>query len=126
MQITREDEKKIEEVFNAFDKDGSNSIEPEELRMVLEIMGEDIPEHKIYHMMAEAGAADTGQINYEQFKAVILRQKTNQSLSNEEDTLDAFVSLEGNPDTSGHVDAKKLIKIIKEDFEMTIDIEKLI
>ena len=30
-QISREDEKKIEEVFNAFDKDGSNSIEPEEL-----------------------------------------------------------------------------------------------
>lgn len=34
--------------------------------------------------------------------------------------------MEGNPDTSGQVDAKKLIKIIKEDFEMTIDIEKLI
>ena len=40
--------------------------------------------------------------------------------------MDAFVSLEGNSDGSGHVDAKKLIKIIKEDFEMTIDIEKLI
>ena len=64
-QATREDEKKIEEVFNAFDKDGSNSIEPEELQMVLEIMGENIPEHKLYHMMAEAGAADSGRINFE-------------------------------------------------------------
>ena len=41
---TKEDEKKIEEVFNAFDKDGNNSIEPEELKTVLEIMGENIPE----------------------------------------------------------------------------------
>ena len=45
-------------------------------------MGENIPEQKIYHMMSEAGAADTGHITYEQFKNVILRQKTNQSLSN--------------------------------------------
>ena len=42
--LTKEDERKIEEVFNAFDKDGSNTIEPNELQTVLEIMGETIPE----------------------------------------------------------------------------------
>jgi hypothetical protein len=29
----------------------------------------------------------------------------------------------GNPDKSGYVDASKLIKIIKDEFKMTIDIE---
>ena len=32
----------------------------------------------------------------------------------------------GQPDKEGSIDAELLIKIIKQDFEMTIDIEKLI
>jgi hypothetical protein len=32
----------------------------------------------------------------------------------------------GQPDGDGSIDAEKLIRIIKEEFEMTIDIEKLI
>lgn len=37
--------------------------------------------------------------------------------------VDAFVAMGGNPDKSGYVDASKLIKIIKDEFKMTIDIE---
>jgi len=40
--------------------------------------------------------------------------------------LDAFVSMGGQPDGEGFIDAQKLIRIIKDEFEMTIDIEKLI
>ena len=32
----------------------------------------------------------------------------------------------GLPDKEGYIDAEKLIRIIKNEFEMTIDIEKLI
>ena len=32
----------------------------------------------------------------------------------------------GKPDGDGYIDAQKLIRIIKEEFEMTINIEKLI
>ena len=77
-------------------------------------------------MIAEADAANTGRITYAQFKRVIGEQKKNQSLSNEEDTLDAFVSMGGQADGEGFIDAKKLIRIIRDEFEMTIDIEKLI
>ena len=47
-------------------------------------------------------------------------------VDNEEDTLDAFVSLGGEAGGEDKIDAKKLIDIIKNQFEMTIDIEKLI
>ena len=40
--------------------------------------------------------------------------------------MDAYVAMGGDEDGGGYIDANKLIKIIKEDFEMTIDIEKLI
>ena len=42
---------------------------------------------------------------------------------NEEDTLDAFVSMGGGEDRSGCIDAQSLINIIKKEFEMTINIE---
>jgi calmodulin len=40
--------------------------------------------------------------------------------------VDAFVAMGGNPDKTGNVEATKLIQIIKSDFKMTIDIERLI
>ena len=46
--------------------------------------------------------------------------------NDESELLDAFVAMGGEPDGEGCVDARKLIATIKEEFEMTIDIEKLI
>ena len=46
--------------------------------------------------------------------------------NDETELLDAFVAMGGEPDGEGCVDADKLIKTIKDEFEMTIDIEALI
>lgn len=126
MGLTKEEQDKCWEAFSAFDKDGSGFIDANELKIVLEMMGQKTTEEEIYRMIAEADAENTGRITYAQFVAVIAEQKKNQSSSNEEDTLDAFVALGGDPDGGGYINAQKLIKIIKEEFEMTIDIEKLI
>ena len=37
--------------------------------------------------------------------------------------VDAFVAMGGNKDKSGHVDAMKLIDVVKNEFQMSIDIE---
>ena len=46
--------------------------------------------------------------------------------SDETEMLQAFVAMGGQPDGEGCVDASQLIRTIKEEFQMTIDIEKLI
>lgn len=46
--------------------------------------------------------------------------------SDETEMLQAFVAMGGEPDGEGCVDATQLIRTIKDEFEMTIDIEKLI
>ena len=46
--------------------------------------------------------------------------------SDETELLDAFVAMGGEPDGEGCVDAQKLIATIKNEFQMTIDIEALI
>ena len=46
--------------------------------------------------------------------------------SSEDDLLDAYVAMGGETDGGGCIDADLLIKTIRDDFEMTIDIEALI
>ena len=46
--------------------------------------------------------------------------------SDENELLDAYVAMGGEADGGGCVDAAKLIHTIKNEFQMTIDIEALI
>ena len=77
-------------------------------------------------MVSKADYRNDGFIDIDQFKQIVTEQKKNQGVSAAEETMESFVSMGGQPDGSGIVDAKKLIDIIKNQFEMTIDIEKLI
>ena len=125
-RLTADDEAKCAEAFAEFDKDRSGFIDADELRIVLEMMGQCATEDEIFRMISDADAQNTGQVSYEQFRRVVLEQKKKQGFSNEEDTLDAFVAVGGEPNGEGSVNANLLIKIIRDEFEMTIDIEKLI
>lgn len=44
----------------------------------------------------------------------------------QQNILDAYVAMGGNEDGGGNIDADKLIEVIKDEFEMTIDIKGLI
>ena len=56
------------------------------------------------------------EIDFDTFVRLIAEQKKHQSVSNEEDTLDAFVALGGQDDRGGFIDAQKLIDIVKNEF----------
>ena len=77
MGLTKEEQDKCWEAFSAFDKDGSGFIDANELKIVLEMMGQKTTEEEIYRMIAEADAENTGRITYAQFVAVIAEQKKN-------------------------------------------------
>ena len=62
--LTKEEEAKCFEAFSAFDKDSSGYIDANELRIVLEMMGQKTTEEEIFRMIAEADAENTGRINY--------------------------------------------------------------
>jgi len=68
-----------------------------------------------------------GYVHYDMFKKVIIGWKSQSSkLLDDETVLEAFVACGGQPNGEGVVDSSKLIEIIKEQFEMTINIEKLL
>ena len=77
-------------------------------------------------MIAMADPENCGGISFATFKQIIVEKRENERGTSEEDLLDAFVAMGGEPDGDGAINAEKLISTIKTEFEMTIDIEKLI
>ena len=114
------------DAFMAFDHEQTGSISVNDLRAALEQAGEVVSEDLTYWMIAMSDPENTGRIQFAQFKNLINEKRENERGSSEQDLLDAFVAMGGEPDGDGAIDATKLIKTIKEEFEMTIDIEKLI
>ena len=75
-------------------------------------------------VLTVSGFLNRGQQLLEQ---VIETQKERAAqFDDESDLIDAYVACGGNADKSGCVSADMLIKIIKHDFGLTIDIEELI
>ena len=115
------------DAFLAFDKDRSGTIDVWELRQVLEAMGQKPTEEELFQMISEVDENMSGSIDFAEFLKVIENQKERaENFDDENDMIDAFVARGGEPDKGGHVRRETLVKIIKHDFGLTIDIEELI
>ncbi|CAM9262557.1 unnamed protein product [Ascophyllum nodosum] len=127
MVLTQEEIDGCRDAFLTFDKDRSGNIDVWELRQVLEAMGQKPTEEELFQMISEVDDNMSGSIDFPEFLKVIENQKTrSQHFDDETDMVDAFVACGGNLDKTGHVKREALVKIIKHDFGLTIDIDSLI
>ncbi|CAD8195267.1 unnamed protein product [Paramecium octaurelia] len=124
--LSSEEIKAAKDAFEAYDKMGYGTLEVEELQKILEEFGHKPSKEELQQMIIQVDVKNKGFIDFEDFKRAIAIYKIIEEDNEEDDTLDAFVAMGGNADKSGTVDATKLIQIIKSDFKMTIDIERLI
>jgi len=118
---------KCREAFNTFDADGSGTIDTQEMKLLLEAIGESPTEEELFRFMADVDEDGTGEIEFAEFLRAFEKQRGGQQeIEDEEDTIDAFIALGGEPDKTGFIDIKKLVKVVKEEFSMTIKIERLV
>jgi Ca2+-binding EF-hand superfamily protein len=110
----------------AYDHEQFGYISVNDLRAALDRAGHPVSEDETYWMISLADPSNTGNILFSQFKDLITEKAENENGSSEEELLEAFVAMGGQEDGDGAINAEKLIYTIKEEFEMTIDIEKLI
>ena len=122
----REEQDKMWEAFNAYDTDRSGNISVLDLKKALEYVGETVSEHKVNWLISMSDPQNTGFIQFNQFKEIVMDKREQERGSSEEELLQAFVAMGGEADGEGAINAEKLISTIKEEFGMTIDIEKLI
>ncbi|EAS02635.2 dynein 18 kDa light chain, flagellar outer arm protein (macronuclear) [Tetrahymena thermophila SB210] len=124
--LTKKEIDKCQEAFTAFDKNGSKFIEKEELKKVLEEMGQSPQEEELIKMINEVDQTGKGAISFDDFLTVIAYYKQLQQNSDEEDIILAFVALGGNEDKTGSIDRKLLQEVISSDFSLTIDLNRLV
>merc|ERR1712151_400158 len=117
---------KCREAFNTFDQDGSGTIDTQEMKLLLEAIGEAPTEEELFRFMADVDEDGTGEIEFAEFLRAFEKQRGGVAELNELDTIDAFVALGGNADKSGFVDTDRLISVVKDEFGMTLKIERLI
>jgi Ca2+-binding EF-hand superfamily protein len=90
-------------------------------------MGQKPTEEELFQMISEVDENMSGAIEFSEFIRVIEKQKEKAArFDDETDLIDAFVACGGNADKSGHVQRDNLVKIIKVDFGLNIEIEQLI
>ena len=126
-EVRKEIEDKCLEAFMAFDEEGAGQIESSHFRLVIEKIGVKMSDDMVYKIISDIDPRNTGYIPYNEFKARVVETEVTRIMgSDETELLDAFVAMGGQPDGEGCVDAQKLIATIKNEFQMTIDIEGLI
>lgn len=126
MVLSQEDVDGCRQAFLSFDKDKSGTIDVWELRQVLEAMGQRPTEDELFQMINEVDDNMSGSIDFGEFLKVVESQKNRAAtLGDENDMIDAFAACGGQPDKTGHVKKETMIRIIKHDFGLTIDVEEL-
>lgn len=98
----------------------------DDLELALEMVGLKQKPHKVHKLISEIDDGNVGRIKFKEFLQLFAKLKYAGLQDDDQDMIDAFVALGGEEDTSGHVNADELIRIIKKEFELTIDIEGLI
>ena len=125
--LTTEEMKSARNAFTQFDADNSGTIDQWELKSVLESMGQSPTQEELQNMISEVDDNDSGTIDFTEFLQVIANQKHLQiSRGDETDIKLAWIAVGGAEDLSGAVNSDLMIRIIKGDFGLNLDIEKLL
>ncbi len=123
--LTQEETVRCRDAFGLFDKDGSGMIDAWELKEALKAMGQHPTDEEVMQILSGVDGDGNG-IDFVEFLRVIENQKEQAvKATDDSDLLDAFVALGGRADKGGQIETGKLIRIFTE-FELTVDIEKLI
>lgn len=127
MELSQDEIDACRDSFVHFDRDGSGTIDKYELAKVLEAMGQNPTEEELFQMISEVDIDHSGEIDFVEFLQVIAKQKKRAAeYDDESDFVDAFVACGGKPDKSGHVERSVLVQLIKKDFGLPIDIDKML
>ena len=67
-------EEEIREAFRVFDKEGNGFISTTELSLVMQNIGDVLSEEETDELIAEADIDGDGNVNYEEFVAMLFRE----------------------------------------------------
>ena len=117
-----------DQAFKKFDRDNSGQLDLWELTAVLQVIdnSKNISEDDLLSLINTVDEDGTGTIDMDEFIELVDKRKNAANPdADDQDTVDTFVALGGNPDKSGEVNTERLRKVFK-DFKLSVDIDALI
>uniref|UniRef100_A0A7S0UV11 EF-hand domain-containing protein n=1 Tax=Polytomella parva TaxID=51329 RepID=A0A7S0UV11_9CHLO len=125
-KLTDEELELCRKAFSMFDKDGSGTIDVRELKTALSALGQNPTDEELFVMISKVDEDGSKEIEFPEFVKVIqINKSISEKNTDEQDTLDAFVALGGNPDMTGKVSVEKL-KNVCEYFELNVNLDKIL
>ena len=127
-EIEKELEQKCWDSFMKYEIGGEGKILSTSVAKVFADMGMDGGEDEVFRFLSDIDPENSGYIQYSDFKPRIMERELAKVTTGDDDDelMDAYVAMGGDDDGGGCIDADKLIDTIKNEFGMTIDIERLI
>ena len=115
-EVKKEIEERCQEAFNALDKDDTGHIASSDVKTLLEMMGikedeggdlpVDLPSNSLFKMVSDLDPENNGTVAYSEIKTRIINREIARLGDNDDsELLDAYVSMGGDPDGGGCVDA---------------------
>lgn len=122
--LERDEDNKIKEVFELFDKNLDGGVDSKELKFILNSL--DIyPNHdELAAMMAEADVDNKGYISEKDFKYIIAKQKIDYKKKLIKEARDAFIALGGDPSLKGSISTSKIQKILRDEYDLSEELEQ--
>jgi alanine transaminase len=90
IQGSIKDDRACRLIFDKIDLDGSGAISPDELGAVFDSLDEPVDKHEVASLMARMDLNHDGKIDYDEFKAFILRLTSFDKYHNDRDLQEAF------------------------------------
>lgn len=106
VNLTKEEEKEFREIFNLVDRDKGGSISKSELAQLMDTLAINASQQEIDLMIGEIDKNNDGEIQFEEFVAVMSRKV--QATYTAEEVKNAFKVFEGNNSPPGMIKIEDL------------------
>ena len=123
MVLSQEEIDACRSAFSNYEKQGKLNVW--DLKPVMNQLGYRPTDGELFNLISGVDTDHTGIIYFSDFVAIIERQKVLNKGDDDDLLLDAFIAC-GAGNKSGIVKRETLVKVIKEDFGLTVDIEAMI
>lgn len=126
-RLSAADAQRCHDAFASLDR-GTGELPIRNLRAALQRLNIYPAEEELFRLIATYDPTDKGVLTRTAFTQLVAEHQGNlqQSAPADTSTIDAFVALGGHRDQSGVISADKLRTIVRDEFALPIDIEKLI
>ena len=125
--LTEQDINYCRRAIEDLDDDGNTLISVFDLQTALQRLQIHFQEFQLCELISELDTNNTGFITFDQILSLYQKKRQCEVYGEDDEvTLDAYTAIGGPADKSGHIDGQVLVRIIKEQLQLPIDIEELI